>query len=134
MAYVVDLEKETLKNRNYRKVIYTSVGNGNEDHPKGLQLVLMCLKPKEEIGTEKHPKLDQFIKIESGDAMIVIGDPKYSPLEIYHISDGEAVLIPANTYHNIINENSRKLLTLYTLYRNPEHSDGLVQKTKPKMD
>jgi mannose-6-phosphate isomerase-like protein (cupin superfamily) len=115
----------TINNNNYRKVINTTARQ---------QLVLMSLKPKEEIGTEKHSKLDQFIKIESGDAMVTIGDPKYSPLEIYHISDGEAVLIPANTYHNIINENSRKLLTLYSLYRNPEHKDGLVQKVKPKMD
>jgi mannose-6-phosphate isomerase-like protein (cupin superfamily) len=129
MAFVTKLEKETLKNTNYRNVIYTSV------NPKGIQLVLMNLKPKEEIGLEVHinPNVDQFIKVEHGSAKVVIienYDEINEVTEIYYLDEGDAVVIPAGTYHNVINPDSRKNLKFYSIYTPPEHPVGLVQKFK----
>ena len=125
MAFVVDIENETLKNKNYRKVLYTST------NLHGIQLVVMSLKPEEEIGMEKHTSADQFIRVEQGEAIVTIGKTKK---EIYHLKASDAVVIPAGIWHNIINANSKYELKLYSLYTPPEHKPDTIQKNKPKTD
>jgi mannose-6-phosphate isomerase-like protein (cupin superfamily) len=125
MAFVANIEDETLNNKNYRRVIYTST------NLNGMQLVLMSLKPEEEIGMEKHPGTDQFIRIEKGEATVIIGKIKK---EIYTLKDTDAIVIPANTWHNVINVSHSKELKLYTIYTPPEHKPGTVQKLKPKLE
>lgn len=133
-AFPVKLEKETLKNTNYRNVIYTSP-KGVSSNPRGLQLVLMNLKPKEEIGMEVHtrPNVDQFIKIEHGTAHVVIIENYEAIDEItynYELNEGDAIVIPSGVHHNVINPDSRKNLKLYTIYTPPEHTPGKVEKYK----
>jgi mannose-6-phosphate isomerase-like protein (cupin superfamily) len=111
----------TIDNKNYRKVISTT---------KHQQLVLMSLKPKEEIGMEMHKKVDQFIRIEKGSAIAIIGkdEPK-----TYKLKTEYFITIPAGTYHNIINV-GRGELKLYTIYSPSNHKPGTIQKVKPKND
>lgn len=116
MAANLNIEKATLNNKNYRKVINTTPNQ---------QLVLMSLKPNVEIGMEKHQKTTQFIRIESGKGLAIINGKKIK------LQDGSIVVIPPNTLHNIINISKTKRLQLYTIYSPPEHKDGLVQKDKP---
>lgn len=111
---VRDIEKETIANNYFRKVLFTS---------ERLQLVIMSLKPGEEIGEEVHPTTDQFFRIEEGKGKAVI-DGK----EIL-IKDGSSILIKSGRVHNIIND-SEKPLKLYSLYSPPQHQDGLIQKEK----
>jgi len=125
MAFVVDIEDETLKNKNYRKVLYTST------NLHGMQLVVMSLKPEEEIGMEKHASADQFIRVEQGEAIVTIGKTKK---EIHRLQASDAVVIPAGTWHNVTNANSKYELKLYSLYTPPEHKAGTIQKNKPKTD
>ena len=125
MAFVVNIEDETLINKNYRKVLYTST------NLYGMQLVVMNLKPEEEIGMEKHPSTDQFIRIEKGEATVIIGKTKK---EVYTLKNTDAIVIPANTWHNVINVSHTKDLKLYTIYSPPEHTPGTIQKIKPKME
>jgi len=114
MAYVVNIEQETLNNSNFRRVLYTT---------KNSQLVLMSLKPKEEIGSEVH-QLDQFIRIEKGQGKSVLNGQEYN------ISGGFAVVVPAGTEHNIINTSETEDMKLYTVYSPPNHKDGVVHDTK----
>ena len=114
MAYVVNIEQETLNNSNFRRVLYTT---------KNSQLVLMSLKPKEEIGSEVH-QLDQFIRIEKGQGKSVLNGQEYN------ISGGFAVVVPAGTEHNIINTSETEDMKLYTVYSPPNHRDGVVHDTK----
>ena len=129
MAFHIKLEKETLKNTNYRNVVYTSPTSN------GVQLVLMNLKPMEEIGLEIHnqPPVDQFIKVEHGSAQVIIVE-NYEEINetiiTYNLNEGDAIIIPAKTYHNVINPDSRKNLKLYSIYTPPEHPKGLVEKFK----
>ena len=125
MAFVVNIEDETLNNKNFRKVLYTST------NLHGMQLVVMNLKPEEEIGMEKHVSADQFIRVEQGEAIAIIGKSKK---DMYKLQASDAILIPAGTWHNIVNANSKYNLKLYTLYTPPHHKDMLIQKNKPKMD
>ncbi len=90
-----------------------------------MQLVVMMIKPGEEIGMEKHLHTSQFIKVESGKAKAIIGDEKY------YLKDGDAVIIPPKIYHNIINR-GKSNLHLYTIYTPPEHPKKLKQKNKPE--
>ena len=108
----------TINNNNYRKVISTTTHQ---------QLVLMSLKPKEEIGEEVHHKVDQFIRIEKGTAVAIINNEKII-LKKEHF-----IIIPAGTNHNIINI-GRSELKLYSIYSPPNHKPGTIQKTKPKND
>ncbi len=120
----IKLEKDTIKNTNYRNVVYTT---------NGMQLVLMNLKPKEEIGLEIHTNIDQFIKVEHGSAKAVIiehHEEINETTEIYYLNEGDAIIIPAGTYHNIINPDARKNLKLYTIYTPPEHAPGKIEKYK----
>ena len=116
--YYGDLNKMTIENNNYRKVISTT---------KYQQLVLMSLKPKEEIGQEIHKKVDQFIRIEKGSAIAIIDNKKYKLKKEHFIT------IPAGTLHNIINV-GRSELKLYSIYCPANHKPGTIQKNKPKND
>jgi mannose-6-phosphate isomerase-like protein (cupin superfamily) len=113
-GFVANIENRTGENSNFRRVLYTG---------KNLQLVLMALKPGEEIGEEVHPNTDQFFRIEKGVGEVRInGQPT-------KIKDGDAVLVPAGARHNVVNTGSEPL-RLYTLYAPPQHQDGTVQATK----
>jgi mannose-6-phosphate isomerase-like protein (cupin superfamily) len=114
--YVGPIEKLTLENTYFRQVLYTG---------KHAQLVVMCLKPGEDIGDEVHPSVDQFFRIEQGEAKFVF-DEKQERL----VRDGGAVVVPAGTYHNVINTSKTLPLRLYTLYSPPNHPDGTVHKTR----
>jgi mannose-6-phosphate isomerase-like protein (cupin superfamily) len=124
-VFITNIEDATLNNKNYRKVLYTST------NLHGMQLVVMSLKPSEEIGMEKHTEADQFIRIEQGEAVVQIGKTKK---DIYKLDANDSILIPAGTWHNVINSNDHYPLKLYTLYTPPQHKDKLIQKLKPKMD
>ncbi len=113
-----DLNKMTLENNNYRKVVNTT---------KHQQLVLMSLKPKEEIGMEIHKKVDQFIRIEKGTALAIVNDKKYKLKKEFFIT------IPAGSNHNIINI-GRSDLKLYSIYSPPNHKPGTINKIKPEND
>jgi mannose-6-phosphate isomerase-like protein (cupin superfamily) len=119
-GYVGAIEKQTLDNNYFRQVLYTG---------KYAQLVVMCLQPGEEIGNEVHPKVDQFFRIEQGEATFVL-DGK----EKYVAKDGDAVIVPAGTYHNVINNSKTAKLKLYTIYSPPNHPDKTVHKTKAEAD
>lgn len=115
-GYVGSIEKATLKNKYFRQVLFTG---------KHSQLVVMCLQPKEDIGKEVHPNVDQFFRIEEGKARFV-----FNGKEEHLVGDGDTVVVPAGTYHNVINASPTKPLKLYTIYSPPNHPDGTVHKTK----
>jgi mannose-6-phosphate isomerase-like protein (cupin superfamily) len=118
-GYVVQLvEDATRKNENFRQVLYTA---------KHCQLVLMSLKPGEEIGEEVHD-LDQFIRFEAGEGSVVMNGQSHV------VGDGVAVVIPAGTRHNVTNVSKTMALKLYSLYSQPEHKDGTIHKTKKEAD
>jgi mannose-6-phosphate isomerase-like protein (cupin superfamily) len=117
--YVTDIEKKTLENNRFREVLFTG---------PHAQLVVMALRPGEEIGLETHEGVDQFIRVEAGQGRAVL-DGKEHPL-----ADGSAVVIPAGTRHNIVNTSTDEPLKLYTLYSPPEHPDGTVHETKAEAD
>ena len=117
MAYSGHIEKQTLKNNYFRHVIFTG---------KHAQLVLMSLKPKEEIGNEVHKKVDQFFRIEQGEAKFILRNGK----EKHIARNGDAVIVPAGTWHNVINISKTKKLKLYTVYSPPNHPDKTIHKTK----
>jgi mannose-6-phosphate isomerase-like protein (cupin superfamily) len=114
-GFVANIEKATLENRNFRKVLYTS---------KHSQLVLMSLKPNEEIGMETHEENDQFFRFEKGEGKCVIDGNEYA------FKDGTAVVVPAGARHNIINTSPTAELKLYTIYSPAHHKDGIVRATK----
>jgi mannose-6-phosphate isomerase-like protein (cupin superfamily) len=114
------LEAQTLKNTYFRQVIFTG---------KHLQLVLMCLQPGEEIGNEVHKNVDQFFRIEEGEAKFILNDT-----EIHQVKASEAAVVPAGTYHNVVNISKTKLLKMYTVYAPPNHPAGTIHKTKAEAD
>ena len=114
--YVGPIEKETRANTYFRRVLFTG---------RHSQLVVMCLAPGEDIGDEVHPNVDQFFRIEQGDAKFVFNEKQERPAQ-----DGDAVVVPAGTYHNVINTSKTVPLKLYTIYSPPNHPDGTVHKTK----
>lgn len=114
-GYVGKIEDITLKNSNFRQVLYTG---------QHAQLVVMSLKPKEEIGSETHNDTDQFFRVESGVGKVVINS------ENHNIKDGDAIIVPAGSEHNVINLSSTTELKLYTIYSPPHHKDGTVHATK----
>ena len=119
-GYAGSIERQTLENTYFRKVLFTG---------KHAQLVVMCLRPGEEIGNEVHPKVDQFFRIEQGEATFVL-DEKEKRLA----GDGDAVVVSAGTYHNVINASKTTDLKLYTIYSPPNHPDGTVHKTKAEAE
>ena len=120
IGYVGPIEKITLDNNYFRQVLFTG---------KHLQLVVMCLQPGEEIGKEVHTNVDQFFRIEKGNAKFVFGEK-----EEHLVADGDAVVVPAGTYHNVINVSAVKPLKLYTVYAPPVHPEGTVHKTKAEAE
>jgi len=113
-GYVVNIEQKTMQNDNFREVLHTAENS---------QLVVMSLLPGEEIGMEVHD-LDQFIRLESGRAKVVLDG------EETDVSADWAVVIPAGTHHNVINTSQTEKLKLYTIYSPPEHPAGTVHRTK----
>ena len=112
-GYITNIEKDTLENKNFRKVLYTT---------KNSQLVIMSIKPGDDIGEEIH-ELDQFIRIESGQAKFILNDVEHDA------GNDHAAVIPAGTKHNVLNTGSEDL-KLYSIYCPPEHRDGVIHSTK----
>lgn len=104
-GFITQIEEDTVKNESYRQVLFTA---------RNSQLVLMSLKPGEEIGEEVH-HLDQFIRFEAGEGTVVLDG------EAHRVEDGVAVVIPAGTRHNVMNTSSKQPLKLYSIYSPPEH-------------
>ncbi len=113
-GYVTNIEEATLGNENFRKVLYTA---------KHSQLVVMSLKPGEEIGMEVHPTIDQFLHIEQGEGKAILDGVEHDIVADW------VVIVPAGTQHNIVNTGSSEM-KLYTLYSPPNHKDGTVHRTK----
>lgn len=118
-GFCQNIEKETLENENFRKVLYTG---------KHSQLVLMSLKPNEEIGMEAHEENDQFFRFEKGQGKVIIDGNEYQ------VSDGSAVFVPAGAQHNVINVSNVEELKLYTIYSPAHHQDGVVRATKAEAE
>ena len=114
-----NIEEETIKNNNYRKVLHTG---------KYIQLVVMSLKVGEDIPFEIHENHDQFIRVEAGTAEVVIDKEKFS------LKDGDAVVIPAGARHYVKNSSESEPLKLYTLYALPEHPAGTIHKTQAEAE
>jgi mannose-6-phosphate isomerase-like protein (cupin superfamily) len=119
-GYFGPIEDLTVENENFRQVLFTG------EH---LQLVVMSLQPGEEIGNEMHGDVDQFFRIEAGEATFVLNN---ADEQVAH--DGDAVVVPAGIWHNVINSSATETLKLYTVYTPPEHPDGTVHKTKAEAD
>lgn len=114
-GFHINIERHTLENINFRKVLYTS---------KHSQLVLMSLKPKEEIGMEVHNENDQFFRFEKGQGKVIIDSNEYD------VTDGSAIVVPAGAKHNVINVSNTDDLKFYTIYSPAHHKDGIVRATK----
>jgi mannose-6-phosphate isomerase-like protein (cupin superfamily) len=119
-AFQGAIEQQTLENKYFRQVIFTG------EH---LQLVLMSLLPQTEIGDEVHGHTDQFFRIERGEAKFVLNEK-----DVLLARDGDAVVVPAGTYHNVINNSKTEPLKMYTLYAPPNHPARTVHKTKKEAD
>ena len=117
-GYKGNIEEETLDNGNFRKVLYTG------GH---LQLVLMSLKPGEEIGEEVHQNNDQFFRFESGTGKCTIDENNY------HVTEGDAIVVPAGAKHNVINTGTGAF-KMYTINGPPNHQDGIIRATKQEAD
>ena len=114
-GYVTNIERDTLANEDFRRVLFTG---------PNIQLVLMTLRPGEEIGLEIHDGHDQFIRVEAGAGLALLNGKRNA------LADGSAVVIPAGVEHNVINTSAEAPLKLYTLYSPPEHPEGTVHRTK----
>ncbi len=118
-GYKNNIEKLALENNNFRAVLYTA---------KHCQLVLMALKPNEEIGAEVHAESDQFFRFEQGQGKVIIDGNESL------VSAGDAVLVPAGAKHNVINTSGDAALKLYTIYSPPHHQDGIVHASKEQAE
>ena len=118
-GFNANIEQDTLANENFRKVIYTG---------KHCQLVLMSLKPNEDIGAEVHPDNDQFFRFEKGTGKAVIDGNEYE------LTDGSVIIVPAGSEHNIINTSTTEDLKLYTIYSPAHHQDGIIHATKAEAE
>lgn len=114
-GFIGNIEKLSLANQNFRQVLYTG---------QHTQLVVMSLAPKKDIGMEVHPIVDQFVRIEEGKGKVTIDGIEHK------IKAGDAMIIPAETKHNITNTSDAEDLKLYTLYSPPHHKDKTIHKTK----
>jgi mannose-6-phosphate isomerase-like protein (cupin superfamily) len=118
-GYAVDIEAKTLENENFREVLFTA---------RHSQLVVMTLKPGEEIGLEHHDGHDQFIRVEAGQGEAIIDGERHA------LHDGSAVVIPSGAEHNVVNTSKSEPLRLYTIYSPPEHPHGTVHRSKQEAD
>ncbi len=114
-GFVGNIERDTEKNSDFRQVLYTG---------RYSQLVLMCLKPNEDIGEETHDDVDQFFRFEKGEGAVVIDGVKHA------VKGGCAAIVPSGAKHNVINTSKKLDLKLYTIYSPPEHQDKVVRHTK----
>jgi mannose-6-phosphate isomerase-like protein (cupin superfamily) len=113
-GHSVDIQKETVDNNNFRKVLYTG---------ENTQLVLMSINAGEDIGEEVHHGIDQFFRIEAGEGIATINGKQYT------LADGVSVVVPAGAKHNFVNTGKTDL-KIYSLYSPPHHKDGTIHKTK----
>ncbi len=113
-GFVTNIEQASLENEYFRKVLYTD---------ERVQLVVMSLKPNEDIGEEVH-QLDQFIRVEAGEGSAILDGVTHE------LKDGFAIVVPKGTLHNIVNTSSTEPMKLYTIYAPPNHKDGTVHETK----
>ncbi len=118
-GFFANIEKETLENTNFRKVLYSA---------KHCQLVLMSLKPGEEIGMEVHDENDQFFRFESGEGKCIIDDNEYK------LEDGVSIIVPSGAQHNVINTSETEELKMYTIYSPAHHKDGIIRATKEEAE
>lgn len=118
-SYITKINRVTADNNNFREVLFTAVYS---------QLVVMCLKAGEEIGSEVHNNIDQFLRVESGEGRAVLDG------QSHELKPGYAVVVPAGVQHNVINTSKEKELKLYTIYTPPEHADGTIHRTKAEAD
>lgn len=114
-GFHANIEKLTAENNSFRKVLYTAAN---------CQLVLMSLNPKEEIGLEVHDEGDQFFRFEKGHGKVIIDDAEYA------VHNGDAIIVPGGSKHNVINTSDSEKLKLYTIYTPPHHKDGVERATK----
>lgn len=118
-GYKSNIEEQTIENLNFRKVLFTG---------EKMQLVVMSLKPQEEIGMEVHEKSDQFFRFEEGEGMVIIDG------EEMDVKADDVVIVPAGSQHNVINISDEEDLKLYTIYAPPQHPDGTIHKTKEEAE
>ncbi len=114
-GYHANIESLTKENNNFRQVLYTA------EH---MQLVLMSLQPNEEIGMEVHPDNDQFFRFESGEGKVIVNGNEYE------VVDGDTIIVPCGSQHNVINTSDSDSLKMYTIYSPAHHKDGIVRETK----
>ena len=114
-GYIDNIEEKTINNDYFREVVFTG---------KYCQLVVMCLKPGEEIGSEVHKNVDQFFRVEEGRGKVIIDG------EENLVINGAGIIVPAGSEHNVINISTSNDLKLYTIYSPPQHKDGIIHKTK----
>jgi mannose-6-phosphate isomerase-like protein (cupin superfamily) len=119
IGYVDNIEKLTEENNHFRQVLFT----GQHE-----QLVLMSLNPNEDIGMEVHDVTDQFLRVEKGEGKVIMNGEEKT------IKEGDAIIVPAGTQHNVVNTSSTQSLKLYTVYAPPHHKDGVVHKTKAEAE
>ncbi len=118
-GFCSNIEKDTLANKNFRKVLYSGAHS---------QLVLMSVQPGEELGMEVHPDNDQFFRFDKGEGKVIIDGNEYK------VGDGFAVVVPAGAQHNVINTSAKEDLKLYTIYSPAHHKDGIVRATKKEAE
>jgi mannose-6-phosphate isomerase-like protein (cupin superfamily) len=118
-GYNANIEEMTLENSDFRRVLYTASHS---------QLVLMSLRPNEEIGLEVHEDNDQFFRFESGEGRVEIDG------NVYEVEDGSAIVVPAGAEHNVVNTSSERELKLYTIYSPAHHQKDVVRATKAEAE
>jgi mannose-6-phosphate isomerase-like protein (cupin superfamily) len=118
IGYKANIEELTKKNTYFRQVLFTGPHT---------QLVLMSLKPGEEIGMEVHASVDQFFRFEQGQGKVTIAGVEFD------VKDGDVAIVPAGNMHNVVNTGTNDL-KLYTLYSPPNHADGTIHKTKAEAE
>ena len=123
-GWVDDIEKATLANTTFRTVLFTG------EH---LQMTVMTIEVGSEVGREVHPHLDQFLRLEQGSARVEFGPTEDEVTETYEAEDDWAIIVPAGTWHNIVNTGGDQL-KLYSIYSPPQHPDGTVHRTKAEAD
>jgi len=124
LGWVGDIERRTIDNDTFRTVVFTGANT---------QLTVMSLLPGEEIGREVHEHLDQFLRVEQGRGRLELGRTEEKIDETHEVADDWAMIIPAGTWHNVVNVGDDEL-KLYSLYSPPEHPDGTVHRTKAEAD
>lgn len=118
--FAINIDEASKQNNNFRTALWTG------DH---MQLTLMSLAPGEDIGLEIHPNVDQFIRIEEGQGTVRMGKDKNADEYVVNVDDDYAFIVPANTWHNVVNTGSTPM-KLYSVYAPPRHPHGTIQRTK----